>query len=59
MEREYIIPRPGVLVEKAICTNFQAGLWSVSVLYRNREGKAFLSVLVLETGKQYTHEVSK
>lgn len=57
MEREYIIPRPGTLVEKAICTNFKVGFWSMSVLYRDRSGNKFLSVLVLETGKQYTHEI--
>jgi hypothetical protein len=61
MEKEFILPRPGacpVQVEKAICTNFKADAWSMSVIYRNR-GKKFLSVLILETGKQYTHEVSK
>jgi hypothetical protein len=57
MEKEYVIPRPGVLVEKAICTHFKADAWSVSVLYRDRSGNKFLSVLVLETGKQYTHEI--
>lgn len=58
MEKTYFLPRPGQpIIEKIACFNFMVGVWSLSVLYRHK-GKKFLSVLVLETGKQYTYEVS-